>query len=261
MGEANLKKKRRAAYFKEHRYCCFCGGKKTADTIDHVPSRQTFILKRRPKGLEVPACYNCNQKTKNAEQVAALMARLYPDPQNNLEKEELRKLFKAVNNNNSGLLQELQPSWQQRYDFEKSNLYPPGLGGPLNAKGPLLNEAMQLFGVKLCLALHYKKTGKIVPEEGGCMIRWFSNYERDTNQIPQNLLSLFSEHETLRQGTWNVEEQFGYSWAIAENGSPAAYFAGFRQSFAVAGFVYDDRDKIPKIEGMKIWIPGFICLN
>jgi hypothetical protein len=34
-------------------------------------------------------------------------------------------------------------------------------GGVLNARGPILNEAMDRFAAKLALALHFERTGAI----------------------------------------------------------------------------------------------------
>ena len=90
------KQQRRKDFFLKHPSCCFCGGTQLATTIDHVPPRQMFSLKRRPKGLECPACHSCNQATAKHEQVAAMMARLYPDPATKAEQRELEKLFKGV---------------------------------------------------------------------------------------------------------------------------------------------------------------------
>ena len=258
MGEARSKQRRRQEFFKQHPFCCYCGGNVIATTVDHVPSRQTFALKRRPKGLEVPACHACNQYTAKHEQVAALIARMYPDPPKKAEQEEVRKLVKAISKNNPGLLEEMQPSWRQQYDFQQTAINLPRVGGVLNASGPLLKESMHVFAVKSCLALHYVQTGKIVPQSGGVAARWYSNFDRLTNSIPDDLLGLFGNHATLKQGSWDVEDQFGYSWAIAKDAEMAAYFAGFRQSFAIVGFVHHDRSAFPTLPSLNVTLPGFV---
>ena len=94
MGEAKKKNKQKAVFLKQHPFCCFCGGEKPATTIDHVPSIQLFRLKKRPKGLEFPACKQCNQSTGTHELVAAFLSRFWEKkPYNKLETIELRKLL------------------------------------------------------------------------------------------------------------------------------------------------------------------------
>ena len=257
MGEAKRKNKRKAAFLKAHPRCCFCGGEEPATTVDHVPSRQTFRLKSRPRGLEFPACEQCNHTTGTHELVAALISRFMEvEPCNVSEKDELKKLFSSVVNNRPGLLQELVPSWRQQYDFD-SLIHPekPFGGGVVNANGPLLNESMQIVGAKLCKALHYQHTNKIVPITGVIYVRWYSNYDRITGNVPDTLINQLPEPSTLTQGTWNVSDQFEYSFNVSEDGKLGIYFATFQQSFAICGFVSFERDILPELEGMKAHIP------
>jgi hypothetical protein len=256
MGEAKRKRSQTQKFLESHPYCCFCGGNEPATTRDHVPSRQVFARKQRPAGLEVPACKRCNNGTSRYEQVAAMLSRLYPDPVETLEKNEIDHIMNAVNRNQPLLFGELVPSWRQQYDFKQSQHLLPSGTNPINASGPLLNQAIQIFSVKLCLALHYEKTGRIVPNDGGIAVRWFSNHEGFTNQLPEEIFTLFQNQATLQQGKWEVRDQFGYSWAFTTDGTSAAYFAYFRNSFAIVGFVRDDRSSFPSVEGMTVYSPG-----
>ena len=257
MGEAKTKSKRLLQFIKQHPYCCFCGGTSPTETIDHVPSKQIFRLKRRPQGLESPACRNCNEATAPHELVASLIARIYPDPKNELEEKELIKLYKAVQKNRYGLLQEMFPSWKQQYDYQ-TLVHPdkPKGGGPLNAQGPLLNESMQIFGVKLCQALHYYHYGQIVPLEGGIAIRWFSNWEAMTGAMPDEFSKLFNQPFSLEQGKWNVKDQFEYSYVILRSEEAGAYLSTFGRSFALVGFIFHDYMNFPETSSMKIRRPG-----
>lgn len=249
------KQRLRADFFQKHPFCCFCGDTKPAETIDHVPSRQMFTLKRRPKGLEVPACHECNQFTKRHEQVAALLARLYPDPKTRGAQNEVQKIMKACFRNVPGLMEELSPSWRQQYDFQEARIQLPGVGGPLNASGPMLNRSIKIFAVKLCLALHYDRFGQVVPVSGGVSVRWYSNFDHITNKIPDDFLNIFGQRATLQQGSWNVSEQFEYSWATPDPARMVAYFAVFRYSFAVAGFVVLDKTFLGDTS-MPLYSPG-----
>ena len=258
MGEARRKSKRHVDFLKKHPFCCFCGGKEPATTIDHVPSKQVFRLKRRPEGLEFPACAQCNHSTGPHELVAALAARFMEKrPYNAEEEKELTKLFTSVDRNRHGLLQEMMPSWQQQFDFDGLN-HPekPQGGGTTNAKGPMLNLSIQIFGAKLCKALHYEHTNKIVPRSGEVYIRWYSNYDRMKGNIPDSLINQLPEPKTLEQGRWNVSDQFNYSFFVTEDEEHGIYFATFQKSYAICGFVSVERNFFTKLKGMKAHIPG-----
>ena len=258
MGEAKRRSKRNAVFLEKHPFCCFCGGEKPATTIDHVPSIQLFRLRKRPKGLEFPACKKCNNSTGTDELVVALLSRFSEvEAYNKLEKMELEELIKAVGNNRSGLLQELKPSWQQQYDFDNLNHPEVSQGsGAANASGPMLNLSIQIFGAKLCKALHYEYTNKIVPNSGEIYVRWFSNYDRMTGNIPDSLISQLPEPRTLKQGKWNVRDQFEYSFVVSEDEKHGIYFATFQKSFAICSFVSFQRNFFTKVDVMKAHFPG-----
>ena len=257
MGESRRRNKRNVAFFERHPFCCFCGGERPATTRDHVPSKQMFHLKRRPQGLEFPACEQCNHSTSPHELTAALLSRLTNYIDSKAYVRELRKLMSQVDKNRHGLLDELMPSWRQQYDFENfRHLDIPQGWGVLNAGGPMLNQSVQIFGAKLCKALHYEHTNKIVPKSGEIYVRWFSNYDRMTGNIPDSLISQLPEPRSLEQGKWNVRDQFEYSFFVHENERRGFYFAAFQRAFAIGGFVSCERNYFPELEGMKAHFPG-----
>jgi hypothetical protein len=172
MGQANLKKHRRQDFLKRHPICCRCGGLAPATTVDHVPCIQMFSLRRRPRGLEVPACDTCNRATKQHEQVTAWFGRIFSDGRTVEERDELRQIVRSNKNNNPGLLEEMMPSREQEALFaQSSSSLPATAAGVLNCSGPLVNRSMQIFGAKLGFALHYSTTGRIVPLAGGVAVR------------------------------------------------------------------------------------------
>lgn len=256
MSEFKLNRRRKAEFLKQHLVCCFCGGNTPATTVDHVPSRQMFSLRRRPKGLEVPACECCNRATASHEQVAAMLGRIYPDGPTEVEREEMRRIMDAVNTNVPGLLEEMIASFRQQERFVRANITLPGVGGVLNVSGPLLNRSIQAFGAKLGFALHYAMTGAIVPRAGGVAVRWFSNFERLTGEIPADLFRILGQPQTLRQGKWGAGDQFSYAFAISENSEMAAYFSTFRKSFAVLSWVSEDVAAFASSANVKVHRPG-----
>lgn len=257
MGEARIKKSQTQKFVAEHPWCCYCGGHTPATTRDHVPSRQMFSLRRRPQGLEVPACEPCNGATRREEQIAALMGRIYPDAGTAAERDEMQQIMTKVQQREPGLIRELRASARQRRGARRSRLADQGATGVLNASGPILNEAIQRFGVKLGLGLHYATTGNIAPQSAGIGVRWYSNHQHAQGDVPPNLLNMLQHSKTLEQGTWNAGDQFRYSWKVTGEGDRALYFSVFRYSFAVACFVFHDHTEVPELPGAIIWAPGF----
>jgi hypothetical protein len=259
MGEANRKSKRLAQFIERHPRCCFCGGYAPTESIDHVPSRQMFRLKKRPTGLELPACRKCNEDSAPHELVASLVARSMVTYQlTDEDKKEINKLLRAVDKNRHGLLDEMNPTWQQQYDYKNLD-HPnkPSFGGIQNAKGPLLNKSMELFSAKMCLALYYEHTKKIVSASGGLIVRWYSNYDHMKGNIPQDILRKFKFNHTLKQGAWNVHEQFGYSYAIPPNSNLSAFSCYFNRAFMLFGFISLDKSVFEN-SNLTLYVPGEI---
>jgi hypothetical protein len=211
-----------------------------ATTIDHVPPLIMFRQRYRPKGLEFPSCRSCNEGTKHGDLVAAMLSRVYPDAKTDKERDEFKKLLRSINNNIPGLLQEMCVGKAG----QKLALYRVPVhvdGNFLRTDGPLVSSHMQTFATKLGFALFYELTNQIVPKGGGVAARWFSNYERLEGKFPQTIFDHLLPPETLRQGKFEVSDQFGYQWRMAEGDRMGMFFSYFRQAFAVVNFVTIDK--------------------
>lgn len=244
MGEAKRRGRLREQVLSEFPHCIYCGGNTPASTVDHFPPRAVFELRHRPRGLEFPACKVCNDGGRLDELVSAMLSRIYPDPNSFAASEEVRKLMQAVSNNCPGLLEELIPSFRQKKLAHRSReMLPPG-GGVLNCQGPLLNRAIHRFTAKIGYALHFQLTGKPVPHGGAASVWWLTNYQSLKSDMPHELLGMLGEPKTLRQGSWEVGDQFRYASIGTEEGTMSAHFATFRFSFAVCAFVAEQADNI-----------------
>lgn len=211
-----------------------------AVSIDHVPPRAMFRGRRRPKGLEFASCKYCNESTGRADLVAALLSRVAPEARDDEERNEFAKLLRGVSNNVPGLLEEMHLDEVDQV-AARHRLARPLEGGFLKADGPLVRAHMQTFATKLGFALYYELTGKIVPLDGGVAARWFSNMDRLEDTFPQSVFDHLLSPMTLKQGAFDVSDQFSYQWRLAEGERMALFFTSFRHSFAVLAFVTTDR--------------------
>jgi hypothetical protein len=223
MTVSSTKKKAHRRVLEACPFCIYCGGEVQAVSIDHVPPRVMFRGKHRPKGLEFASCKCCNEGTGHADLVAALLGRVATDASDEEEKVELEGLLGGVSNNVPGLLEEM--------GFPDTHL---------KANGPLVRAHMQTFATKIGFALYYALTKKIVPMNGGVAARWFSNVDHLEGAFPQSAFEHLLPRMTLKQGRFEVSDQFGYQWRLAEGDRMALFLAAFRQSFTVLAFVTTD---------------------
>jgi hypothetical protein len=219
--------------------CIYCAGANAATTVEHMPPRSIFEGKQRPKGLEFPACAECNNGTSHSDLIAAMLARLWPNADTATGTRDIAKILRAVANNVPAILPEMHVG-RAGEKFARKRHSIPDDAHPLRADGPLLTKHIQTFGAKLGFALHYEVTGSWVPASGGVQVMWFSNVQALNGQIPDSLFAMLPKPLTLQQGAKSVEDQFQYSYAPAEQGH-LLYFASFSQSFAVAGICAQDR--------------------
>jgi hypothetical protein len=107
MGEAKRKKRLSARILQEHPFCCYCGGGVAATTIDHVPAKILFPYKRRPRGLEVPACTACNKANSKFDQMAGVFSRVSKQDPVVTDRDEFKKLVANVHKDFPGWASEL----------------------------------------------------------------------------------------------------------------------------------------------------------
>ena len=119
MGQAKVKQRLTERLLAKHPICCFCGGSTQATSADHVPPRIIFWGKRRPQGLEMPACHACNQGTRKLDQVAGLFARITVVDKSDQDQQEFGEIAKSVSQCFLGWAKELIPSPGQRDEFQE----------------------------------------------------------------------------------------------------------------------------------------------
>lgn len=247
MGE----KKKRLEIFKEkHPKCCFCGGDTQTESIDHVPPRIFFEKKHRPDGMLFPACNSCNNRTSQNEQIAALIFRAGNDTFEGEEEKVLNRLLSGIRNNHPGLLESMNLSTREKRQFMRERGirpvydYTPSKFPIIGLDNPLIHESIKLVGSKLGAALHYQHTRKIIPQTGRLFITWRSNIQIHEKGLPEKFLNVLGPPNTLKQGTFEVSEQFSYRYACSENNQITCFIALFHSQAAIIGIVHSNPSNV-----------------
>jgi hypothetical protein len=257
MGQA--KKHRESIFKRSGGLCVFCGGVKAATTIDHMPPRNMFDGKDRPAGLEFAACAPCNNGAGRTDLVCALIGRIYPDSRDPAALAELQGYLRAVKNNVPGLLEEMQPhAARAKLGAQRLGLSV-GEGGLLSIGGPIATAHMEAFGARMGLAMHFERTGQIVPPEGAVFVRIYSNVELFEDKVPREIFEILPESATLEQGRKTVGSQFRFGVEVTVEGSMTMSFTSFRQSFAILTITTVDLSALSDgaiPEGARAFRPG-----
>jgi len=148
----------------------------------------------------------------------------------------------------------MRPSHRDLRDARKrlGIVLPPGGASTdiplLSVRDERIQNAVLNFGRKLGLALFYKNAHKIVPKGGGVAIRWYSNIQIETDQIPREIAQVLPQFPKLERSRNDLADQFFYRVGIADEGTMGSFLAMFRASFAILGFVSTDISAFQSLE-------------
>lgn len=184
----------------------------------------------------------------------AMISRFYPEGRTDAEKEEMMRIIKAVRKNYPGVIPELLPS-SEVIRWYASRPWSGTWARPVSLNGPLVNSCAKVVARKLFSALHYKEFNKIIPAEGGIMLRWYSNADRLDNKLPDELISMMSKRPVIQRTSRDLSDQFTYTFVKVADGELTAYFATFRHAFAMLGFVEMDASLFEAEEQPRILRP------
>jgi hypothetical protein len=245
MEEGRKRKRLTAQLLEGHPYCCFCGGGVAATTADHVPAKIMFWGKRRPKGLEVPACKSCNNGTKALEQLCSIFARVsIADERTPEERAELSQICTAVSRAFPGWQRELFPDSEQIRKIEAQFAEVPG-DVKMARIGPLVQDAIYNVGAKLGFALHYHLTGLSVPATGCIEVRYETNHSLQSRELPPELLAELGPPEMLKQGEWTTFGHFAYRPAWIADGSGSMFLCHLGKALLFILFVVSNAEMLP----------------
>jgi hypothetical protein len=213
-----------------------------------------FHKREWPEGYEFPSCKSCNEATRHDEQIMAMISRFYPEGKTDAEKEETNSIIKAVHKYYPDVIRELLPT-SEDLRWYASRPWSGAWAWPVPLNGPLVNSSAESFARKLFSALHYKEFNKVIPAEGGIMLRWYSLADRLDNKLPNELTRMMNKRALIQRTKQDLSDQFGYTAFKVVDGELSVYFARFRQSFAMLGFVEMDASLFEAEEQPRILRP------
>ena len=250
------RKASRARFFDQHPICCFCGGARHATEQDHIPSRGIFRGREWPEEYVFPACSPCNGSTRQEEGGIAFLSRIYPDPVTPEDCREFENTVQGLKRNFPELLDELEASREEVEKAKEAYELSDQESAQLVTTGPLVERCIQRFGLRLTCALYYMHAKRILPEQAGVAVRFFTNLNVFKGEVPSSLPGLLANAPTLQRNGKGLGDQFSYKFGLSEDGGAGAFLCGFRQSFAIFSIAYEDRSKIPTVPEMQILRPG-----
>lgn len=228
MGEAKTRLEKLKV---DHPHCCFCGGTRQTETIEHAPPKVFFRDKKRLAGLEFPACKRCNNGSGRLDQVAALICITMSETERPLEnKEYFHKLLGEVKNNDPEVLRYIDNAAATTF------LKIRGLRRPMvqtRCDPRLMTDYLNPWAAKQAIAFWYQHTRRTFTNEQYVYVKWLTNGQILRAGIPDEVFRLAENYAELRQGAQRSSDQFFYRYSInlAEN---VGYFVLGAQASSVA---------------------------
>jgi hypothetical protein len=239
VGESKQKAERYAQLLRDHPACCYCGGAKASETVDHAPARICFRQKVGPEGYELPACAECNRESSLSEMIAAFYIRMSDHEASHFHGPDIERLISAMANNAPHCLPDgrLSANDRRRSLREREMSLPKG---QLLASAPIVRipEGVQphmgLFARKMLAALFYRETGGIIGPDHAVILQWAQLGTPAANFSRSCAEAWFGE---LRAGTrqnTSLGSQFTYKFGY----HPAHGFFGLWMEFGLSfGFL------------------------
>jgi hypothetical protein len=237
-------KTRKIGFLLEHPYCCFCGGKRAATTIDHVPNRACFNGRNGPEGYEFPACSNCQIAQRQHEQFFAFMCHLSDRDNDNYDREMSRRLMTGIHNN----LPHLYPRIVNGANERRRGLRRLGLRKPPGKtleQMPLvefpreIDPVLRLVATKLGLALFYKHKGYAASLTHGVASYWAQAVDNVSMARFEEIIKELQFVHTGHRTNLNFGNRFSYLWNVEETGEPDIFIvvAKFGEGLTICSMI------------------------
>lgn len=233
-----------------HPWCCFCGGSVAATTLDHQPPAILFPSKDRPRGMEFPACSQCNQQTRHDEALVALLARItgearFPEGSND---PALEKVVRAVRTGFPSIASEI---FKRRFQMKGQLLTPLPT---VDMGHPQVRLSLSRVAAKLALATYYQHNEEIAPES--VRINTFADHNRrspENTARVQTIISSMPHEQYLKQGIKDTQDTFFIRYQM--EGARFLMCAVLHQSISLMVTIVDRDEPNQNPDWAHVWRP------
>jgi hypothetical protein len=240
MGQAEKKSRNRASILAGEARCIYCEAPPTQ--LEHMPPKSMFRGSSRPSGMEFAACAACNNGTSASDLVASFIARLrsddVPDAWEIREANDRKSMLELKA---PGVIRELFHPDKSRELWRSTGTGVLTRAVEVKADGPLLRGYLTTFATKMGMALYREHVGTPLPMHGAAFTQWFLNAGL-AQKTGDTLLTILPGAGTLRQGTFQVGEQFAYRFN-SDQRSIVAALVRFHQGLYVFTIATSEPEK------------------
>lgn len=253
------RRERRARFFRDNPYCCFCGGDVAATTEDHQPARLLFRGRVWPEGFVFPACDPCNSASRMSENAIGLLIHGEAD---SLERGHYHKLLDSVSREYPGLISGMIP---QSANEVKGILKKKGIEKPAGiaaADIPIVKldpvfwaPHFDMFSRKLALAFHYQCYREPLSHVGRTSTWVNTNIDFMANTFPVEILKL-AQNLTLPQRQKNLlSDQFVVRWSDIPEHKTLLFSASFHNRLQISGMTTEVPDRFSDLNRGRMMPP------
>lgn len=232
----------RRSFIAKHKLCAFCGGERSATTVEHCPPRAMFQHRLWPEGFEFPACEECNKGSDDQDFLIAMLARMNPFESTENADGKLNGLMLMANKQHPGLLQKMMPSANEARRHNRKLRVNPLPGQTQQETGIVkvpeeIHQAVCVLARKLAKGVFYRETGIVFPDCGCLFLNWFTNadFVRDGKYIVFDLMKdIGGVAPPMQRSGKYLGDQFEYKLSLAPEKNVFIIQARFGGAF---GFV------------------------
>jgi hypothetical protein len=153
---------RKTRFLQEHPLCCFCGGKRAATTLDHVPPKACFPLGFWPDEFEFPSCNACNNGTAKHDTIFGFYSMLLDFNEDNRTPADRARLDKLRVEISRRYPEAMPDAASGAPIYQAGSIVTPSPVAYSVNSNAALKEAMRTIGEKLAHALYYREMKKIM---------------------------------------------------------------------------------------------------
>lgn len=218
-----------------HPTCCICGVAPT-EQRDHIPAKIMFVGKQFPEGFEFPACADCNQGTKDTDQICAFYVRFMDQNDTTYRGAEMRALLSAMGNN----YVDLMPKWKLTRAERREALRQMGRAIPRNTELDRLpmvwipkafDPLFRAWVGKIVRAIFYHEAGRIMPPDFALFVEWVDYMHPDAGTVAANFRDLLPNETIGSRRNTKLGTQFHYRWDHNQALGIFSTFIHFSESF------------------------------